>query len=246
MKAVIVAGGRGERLRPLTDKIPKPMIKVNDVPILTHIINLLKANGIDELIMTLCYLPEIITSYYRNGKEFGIKIRYIYEDINFPLGTAGSIAEAKKYIKSTFIVTYGDILRELDIRDMIRFHFKNNAFATLNSYKRFGNNPKSMLNINEKGKLNRFIERPKININENGYVWANGSFYIFEPQIFKYITINKFSDFGKDIFPNLIKNKERVYAFKSNGYFIDIGSKEKLKKAEELFKSGKVNNTMPK
>ena len=120
MIAVIVAGGKGTRLKPITNKIPKPMVKVGDKPILEHILNLFKKQGFTDFVFALCYKPEIITNYFGNGQKFGVNINYTYEKEDQPLGTAGAILPSKKYIKGAFIVTYADILRQLDIKEMIK------------------------------------------------------------------------------------------------------------------------------
>lgn len=234
MKAIIVSGGKGERLRPLTDFLPKPMIEVAGKPVLEHIINLFKKNGIADFIISLCYLPKKITKYFGNGKKFGVNIEYIYEKENFPMGTAGSISAAKDLIDSTFIVTYADIFRELDITDMTKFHKDKKAFATLNIYKRFGENPKSMVLFNKNKKIISFIERPKYEDLSENFVWANGSFYMFEPSIFNYIPKNTFCDFGKNVFPRLLSEGKNLFAFQTTGLFIDIGNHEKLDKARRL------------
>ncbi len=245
MKAILIAGGKGERLRPLTDTLPKPMIEVAEKPILEHIINLFKKNGITDFIISACYLPEKITNYFGNGKKFGVNIEYIYEKEDFPLGTAGNISAAKSLISSTFIVTYADILRELNIAEILEFHKTKKAFASLNIYKRFGPNPKSMVLYDKNNKITSFIERPTFpchsreggnlynNIHEN-FVWSNGSFYVFEPQIFDYIPRNTFTDFGKDVFPLLLKEGKNLFAYPSTGLFIDIGNYDKLAKARKL------------
>lgn len=233
MKVVILAGGRGERLQPLTNKLPKPMIEVAGKPILEHIINLFKKNNIREFIITLCYLPDKINSYFKDGSSFGVKINYVIEDKNKPLGTAGGVGLAKKFIKDTFVVTSGDILRELDIKTMINYHKKKKTFATLNVYKRFGPNPKSMVIFDKNRKIIRFIERPKLH--DKNFVWANGSFYIFEPEIFNFIPENKPSDFGKDIFPKLLASNKSIFAFPTNDYFTDLGNLEKLERARKTF-----------
>src|SRR3990167_3201210 len=114
MKMIIVAGGKGTRLRPLTNEIPKPMINIQGKPILEHILLHARQYGIAEFIFSLCYLPNIITEYFGTGEKWNVKIDYIYEDQNMPKGSAGGIVDAKKYINDTFIVTYADILRDLD------------------------------------------------------------------------------------------------------------------------------------
>ncbi len=238
MKAIIAAGGKGERLHPLTDTLPKPMIEVAGKPIIEHIINLFKKNGIADFVITLCYLPEKITDYFGNGRKFGVNIEYIYEKVDFPLGTASNISSAKSLIGSTFIVTYGDILRDLNIADMIKFHKAQNSFTTLNIYKRFGENPKSMITFDQDKKIINFIERPVFPVHKqtsDNFVWANGSFYIFEPGVFDFIPENAFTDFGRDVFPKLLREQKNLYAFSTEGLFIDIGNMEKLEFARKKF-----------
>lgn len=228
MKAVIVAGGVGERLKPITNNIPKPMVLVKDRPILLHAVNLFKKYGIDDFIIALCYLPNVITKFFGDGSKFGVKITYTYENPKKPLGTAGAIALAKKLIKDTFIVTYADILRELDIKKMIAFHKKSKAFATINVYKRKSEGAKSMVIMDKNKKIVKFIERPKADDLRQNYIWVNGSFYIFEPEIFNWIPRDEKSDFGTDIFPKLILAKKALYAYPTTGYFVDIGDIKKL------------------
>lgn len=235
MKAIIVAGGRGERLRPFTNHIPKPMIEVSGEPILLHIIELLKSNGIVEIILALCYLPEVITSYFGNGAKFGVKIDYTFEDANFPLGTAGAILSARELIDDTFIVTYGDILRDLDIKKMIDFHKKKKAFATLNVYKRESKDAKSKIYIDDKKRITKFIERPKEDELSEGHIRVNGSFYILDPEIFNWIPADRKTDFGKDIFPRLLAANKALYVYPTEGYFIDIGDLKKLEVARQTF-----------
>ncbi|OGK21592.1 hypothetical protein A3C23_01775 [Candidatus Roizmanbacteria bacterium RIFCSPHIGHO2_02_FULL_37_13b] len=265
MKAIIVAGGRGERLRPLTDKIPKPLIKIGNKSLIEHSIDLLKTNGIIDITILLCYLPEKIVEALGDGKKLGVRINYLYEDPKKPLGTAGNIYKAREFLDRTFIVTYADIIRQLDLKKMIKNHKKNKAIATIHTYKRHGPNPKSMIMFDKNGCIERFVERPFLKLDArfpdsvgllpspsrtaglrtsqfaikrtssltHSYVWANGSFYIFEPEIFDYIPKNKPCDFAKDVFPSLLKNKKRLFAFPYSKFFIDVGTHEKLKKARK-------------
>lgn len=237
-KAIIVAGGRGERLKPMTDSIPKPMIVVGGKPVLEHIINLLKNFGVTDFIITLCYLPNVITDYFGDGSSFGIHITYLLEDEKKPLGTAGSIKNAAKYIDNTFIVTSADTLRILDIRKMFALHKKNNAFATMNVYKRYGVNPKSSVLFDDAHQVLKFTERPSQKKSIQDFVWANGFFFIFEPEIFKHVPKNIPSDFGKDILPKLIQEKKKIFVFPTDEYFVDIGNAVKLEKAQTTY--GKV------
>lgn len=234
MKAVIIAGGKGERLRPLTDTIPKPMIKVSGLPILEHILRLLKKHGVTDVILALCYLPEQITNYFKDGSEMGLNISYTFEEPGKPLGTAGAILPAEKLISDTFIVTYADILRDLDIAEMIAVHCRTGSFATLNVYKHRGGNFKSALEFDEDNRLTKFEEFKKHQTMDKGFAWSNGSFYIFEPGIFKYIPKDRKSDFASDIFPTLLSAGEKVSVFPSSGRFLDIGTMENLKEAENF------------
>lgn len=237
MKAIIVAGGRGERLRPITNNVPKPMIKVKGKPVLLHVIELLKKYGIKEIILALCYLPDVITTYFGNGEKFGVNIKYIFEDPNSPKGTAGAILPARDLINDTFIVTYADILRDLDVSEMMTFHESVNSIATVNIYKRIGKNAKSMVKIDDNKKIVEFIERPTPNQLSNEFIWVNGSFYIFEPEIFEFIPEGEKNDFGSEIFPRVLKSKKNIYAFPTEEYFLDIGDMEKLNLAINTFKN---------
>lgn len=235
IKAVVVAGGKGERLRPLTDRIPKPMVDVGGRPILEHTIVLLKLHGISDFIIALCYLPEEITSYFGDGSKFGVKITYTYENPDNPSGTAGAILLAKQYIDSTFIVTYADILRDLNIAGMIEHHKKSNSLATLNVYQHRGSNFKSRLEFNDDFVLNTFEELPTSIELKEGFVWSNSSFYVLEPDIFDFIQDGKAVDFARDVFPQLLSEGKKISVYPSSGYFIDIGTPEKLEEARRTF-----------
>lgn len=228
MKAIIVAGGRGERLELFTNRIPKPMIEVSGKPILLHVIELLKKYGVSEYIFALCYLPNVVKNYFGDGKKFGIKISYTFEKPNLPLGTAGAIINAKSLIDDTFIVTYADILRDLDVTNMVNFHRKTGASVTINVYKRESRDAKSKVVLDNKNRIIKFIERPKSDDLKEEYIWVNGSFYILEPEIFEYIPKDRKSDFGKDIFPRLLSSKKLLCAYPTTGNFVDIGDIKKL------------------
>ncbi|HSX57844.1 MAG TPA: sugar phosphate nucleotidyltransferase [Candidatus Saccharimonadales bacterium] len=237
-KVLIVAGGKGERLRPITDTIAKPMVKVGDKPVLEHNLDLFKKAGFSDFIFALCYLPQTISDYFKDDKDFGVNIEYTYENPEVPLGTAGAVTLAKDKIDSTFIVTYGDSLRVVDVKKMWDFHKEKKAFATICIYKRFGADPKSMIKTAEDGEILEFKERPTPEELTEDFVWANAALYIFEPEIYHYIKEGEMVDFGKDVFPKLLEEKKKVFAFPMEGYFIDIGNKEKLDQANADFKDG--------
>ncbi len=232
--AIIVAGGRGERLRPLTESVPKPMVQVGGKPILLHTIELLKSYGVRDFVLALCYLPEVIKEYFGDGSHFGVSIRYTFEDPLHPLGTAGAIVPAKPFIHSTFIVTYADIIREMDILKMIQFHKENKSTATLHAYNNVSSTFKSTLIFNEDKRLLTFTENESKEQRNDRDIWSNGSLYIFEPGIFKYIHNKKKTDFAKDVFQKMLTEGENISIFQTKDqYFIDIGTIDKLEQAEK-------------
>lgn len=237
MKAIILAGGRGSRLRPLTDAIPKPMVTVGGRPILEHVIRHLKTYDITDIIVSVCYLSESIVEHFGDGSSLGVHIDYTVEDQLSPLGTAGAVKLAQKYIDETCIVTSGDILRTLNIRQMIHQHKKTQAFATLNVYKRYGPDPKSQVTYTQNRRVVTYRERPNITVDHRGFIWANGSFYIFEPEVFRFIPDSGPSDFGHTIIPAVLSGKKSVFAYPTDDYFIDIGNHEKLSEARRMYPS---------
>lgn len=235
--AVILAGGRGDRLK-LKKPLPKPMIKLNKKPLLEYVIRLFQKNNITHLIISVCYLPDVITEYFGDGKKFGVTISYIYENQNDPLGTAGSIAQLEEKLKSTFIVCYGDSLRNIDISTLLKQHFLAKPTTTICVYKNLKAHPKSAVVFDPKNTIRSFVERPSAT--KSSFIWSNAGFYVFEPEVFTYIPQNKKTDFGKDIFPAMIKDKRQLQAFILDGYFLDVGTKEKVSIAEKDIRKGKV------
>ncbi len=234
---ILIAGGKGERLSPLTKKIPKPMIKIGRKPILEYILLMFKSQGFRHLVFCLCYKKDKIKAYFKEGKKWGVQIKYLFEDEKKPLGTAGALGLAKSYIQGTFIVCYGDILREINLAAMLNLHFKKKALATINLYQNLSEQPKSEVKLNKSSKVVQFKENPgKV---RSKIIWSNGSLYIFEPSIFQDIQSNQFQDFSKDIFPELIKKKKKLYGYISKDYFIDISNTSKLKQAKKDLVSGK-------
>lgn len=235
MKAIIIAGGRGERLRPITDNIPKPMVKIVGKPILQYTIELLRKHGVTDLIIALCYLPQSIIDYFGDGSAFGVSIIYSFEDPTVPRGTAGAIIPARSLINDTFIVTYADTLRQLNIEDMIYQHKEKRSLARINVYKHEVSNLKSILKFETDRQLTVFTELPEDTAKPE-IPWSNGSFYIFEPRIFNFISTKAKADFSRDIFPAILKTKEKIFVYPTSGYFLDIGTRETLEKAERVIK----------
>ncbi|MDR1086925.1 MAG: nucleotidyltransferase family protein [Endomicrobium sp.] len=237
MQAVIMAGGFGARLRPITCNIPKPMASVANKPILCHTINLLKKHKFSKLTMMLYYQPEVITDYFGSGKKSGVDIKYLRPELD--LGTAGSVRFAGENIKSTFLVISGDALTDIDLSKAIEFHKKKKALATIvltrvNNPLQFG-----VVIANANGKIERFLEKPSW-----GEVFSdtiNTGIYILEPKIFKYIPKDDFFDFSKDLYPLLLKKNKAIYGYIADGYWKDIGNHDEYRTLHYDILDGKVN-----
>ncbi|NLI57844.1 MAG: NTP transferase domain-containing protein [Clostridium sp.] len=219
MKAVIMAGGEGSRLRPLTCDIPKPMVPIMNVPIMEHIINLLKKHGIKDIAVTLMYLPQKIRDYFGNGSNFGVNIHYFTEDV--PLGTAGSVKNAEEFLDETFIVISGDSLTNMDITKAIEFHKNKKSLATLVLTRVDVPLEYGVVITNENGNIEGFLEKPSW-----GEVFSdtvNTGTYILEPRVLRYLEKNKKTDFSQDLFPMLLKKKEPLFGHVMDDYWCDIG-----------------------
>lgn len=218
IKAIIMAGGEGTRLRPLTSTIPKPMLPLLNKPVMEYIIELLKKHHITEIGVTLAYLPKTIEDYFGDGKEFGVNLHYFIEDK--PLGTAGSVKNASSFIDEDFIIISGDGLCDFDLTQAIRFHYKKNAFATIVTT----NVPEPLsygvVISDDDGKITRFLEKPSWS--EVFSDTVNTGIYILKKEVLSYIPENQFYDFSKDLFPKIKSNG--LYSFNAEGYWCDIGT----------------------
>lgn len=225
MKAIILCAGKGERLLPLTKTIPKPMVPINNKPLLWYNIQLCKRYGIKDLAVNTSYLPEKIKEYFGNGEKFGVNLNYSFE--SELLGTSGALNNFKSFLNETFVVIYGDNITDLNLDKMLQFHKSKKTLATIFIFKETILDEKTTpgwVIFNQDSKVEEIIENPneqdeKRLANKNKL--TNGGIYILEPEIFKYIP-KGFSDFAEDIFPKLIK-EGKLYAFQTNCYFREVG-----------------------
>jgi len=222
MKAVILAGGKGTRLRPYTTAFPKPLMPVGDKPILEIIVRQLKLHGIDEIIMAVGHLAELIMTFFGDGSKFGLKIKYSREDK--PLGTAGPLSLLKDELTETFLVMNGDILTTLNYSDLIEYHKKNKAIATIALNKRDVYIDFGVVELDEDSNIADYIEKPTLH-----YLVSMG-IYVFEPKVLKYIPNNKKFDFP-DLVKRLISAGEKVKGYIYDGYWLDIGRPEDYERA---------------
>ena len=228
MRAVLMAGGSGTRLRPLTCDLPKPMVPVLNRPIAEHIINLLKRHNITEVIATLYYLPDIMRDYFQDGSEFGVQMTYAIEEEQ-PLGTAGCVKNIQPWLDSTFITISGDAITDFNLQEAIAFHREKKSKATL-ILTRVPNPVEFGVVITDAdGKINRFLEKPSLS--EVFSDTVNTGTYILEPEVLDYLPENEESDFSKDLFPLLLAQEEPMYGYIAEGYWCDVGHLEAYREA---------------
>lgn len=226
IKAIIMAGGKGTRIRPLTLIRPKPLIPVANRPMIDYIIERLRRAGFKDIVVTLSYLPGRIKN--RLKKEYkDFNIQYSLE--KHPLGTAGGVKNAEKYIDDTFFVLSGDVLIDIDLKRILAFHRAKNALATLvltpvEDPSHFG-----IAVLDDEQKIVRFLEKPAPS--EVFSKIANTGTYILEPGIFDYIPDEGEVDFSQDVFPRLIEEDAGIYGYVLDGYWNDVGRPETYLKA---------------
>jgi len=241
MKAVIMAGGEGTRLRPLTCGRPKPMVPVANKPVMEHITDLLKRNNIVNIAATLQYMPDLITEYFSDGEAFGVRIRYYIEQK--PLGTAGSVKNAEDFLDEHFLVISGDALTDIDLTKAIEFHREKDAVATLVLKKVDIPLEYGVVVTDQEGRIVRFLEKPSW-----GEVFSdtvNTGIYILSPEIFQYIKPDEVFDFSRDLFPLLLKENKRMYGYITEEYWCDIGDIGAYIQAHEDILNKKVRVDIP-
>ena len=237
MKAVIMAGGFGTRLRPITCNIPKPMAPVANVPMMEHIVGLLKKYDMNRICSILYFQPEVITNYFGDGKKFGIDMEYQMAAADY--GTAGSVKNTEEKLKGEpFIIISGDVLTDFDLAKAIEFHKKNKAMATLVLTKVDNPLEYGVVITAEDGKIVRFLEKPSW-----GEVFSdtiNTGIYILEPEIFDLIPAKTEFDFSKNLFPLMLEKKLPLYGYIADGYWKDIGSLDEYINAHQDVLNGNV------
>ena len=222
-KAVILVGGEGTRLRPLTNSVPKPMLPVLNRPFLEHTIHYLKKYGITEIILALSYLPGAIKGYFGDGRAFGVRLHYTIEDS--PLGTAGAVKKSEKYLDSTFAVLNGDIYTDLDMAAMLAFHRHKKATATIALT--WVDNPCAfgVVETDGNGKVRQFIEKPapdKVTTN-----WINAGVYLLEPEVLGQVPAKTPYMFERGLFPRLLELGKNMCGYQFRSRWLDMGTAEK-------------------
>jgi len=225
MKAVILAGGKGTRLAPYTIVFPKPLMPIDDHPILEIVIRQLASYGFNDLTIAVGHLAELIETFFKDGKKFGVKIEYSREDK--PLGTAAPLSLIKD-LPETFLVMNGDVLTTLDYRKLVQYHIKNEGMVTVAMHKKEINIDLGVMEFDNDKVLTRYTEKPTME-----YQVSMG-IYVFNRDVLRYIPEDRYFDFP-DLIQVLLKNGEKVVCYPSNDYWLDIGRSEDYKNANEVF-----------
>ncbi len=224
MKAVILAGGLGTRLKPYTTVFPKPLMPIGESPILEIIVKQLKAKGFNEITLAVGHLSELIMAFFNNGSKYGLKIEYSKEEKK--LGTAGGLGLLKNKLVDDFLVMNGDVLTGLDFSEFLEFHKKTGSIATIALNRRHVDIDFGVVELDENRTLIGYIEKPKID-----YLVSMGV-YAFNESILEYIPSHEYLDIP-DLMKRLLSEGEKVNGFIHDGYWLDIGRPDDYIKANE-------------
>jgi mannose-1-phosphate guanylyltransferase/phosphomannomutase len=241
MKAVIMAGGEGSRLRPLTSNLPKPMLPLVNRPLMEHIVGLLKQHGFDEIVVTVAFLANAIRTYFGDGSELGVRMVYATEQV--PLGTAGSIRNAMAELDERFLVISGDVLTDIDLSAIVDFHDERKALATIGLVAVENPLEFGIVIAQEDGAIDRFLEKPTW-----GQVFSdtiNTGIFVLEPEIFEYIAPDRAVDFSSDVFPQMLDEGCPLFGAVATGYWEDVGTLEAYVRAHKDVLDAKVTVDVP-
>jgi mannose-1-phosphate guanylyltransferase len=237
VKAVVLVGGEGTRLRPLTYITVKAMVPVLNKPFIEYIMRHLSQHHVSEIILAIGYKPDRITEYFTDENQFGTKLVYSVE--TGPMGTAGAVKNAERYIDNAFFTLNGDVFTDLDFTDMLRFHKNKSAKVTIaltpvEDPSRFG-----VVETDSKMRITRFVEKPKRE--QAACNMINAGVYIIEAEVMKRIPEGKQCMFESDVFPALLSDGEPVFGYTTNAYWMDMGTPEKYLQLNGDLLRGKSN-----
>jgi mannose-1-phosphate guanylyltransferase / phosphomannomutase len=241
MKAVVMAGGEGTRLRPLTSNQPKPMVPIVGKPCMEHILDLLRRHGMNEVVVTLAFMPQAIRTYFGDGESLELDIDYSVEEQ--PLGTAGSVRLAHERLDETFLVISGDALCDVDLTALVEAHRSKGAAVTIGL--KSVDNPLEfgIVVTDEDGRVERFLEKPSW-----GQVFSdtiNTGIYVLEPEVLRHVPADGPYDFSKELFPLLLEMGRPLYGHVLDGYWQDIGNLDQFRQANFDALDGNVELEVP-
>ncbi len=233
MNAMVLAAGKGTRLGSLTQSFPKPMIPLNGKPILGHVLRLLKRHGVHKVVINLHHFPQPIIKYVGNGRKWNLEVVYSRE--KKLMGTAGGVKKAERHFPGTFLVYYGDNFSTYRISSLVKFHRRHKGVATIGLFKGQEANPSlsGLVVLNGEGRVKEFLEKPDPRKAAKKKGWVNAGIYVFEPEIFRFIPKGKVRDFGRDIFPKLLKANQKVYGYVTRSYVRGIDTPGRLQQVKK-------------
>ncbi len=241
MKAVVMAGGTGSRLRPLTVARPKPLVPIANKPVMEHILTLLKRHGIDDVIVTLQFMAPAIQNYFGDGEAFGLKIHYSIEET--PLGTAGSVKLAQELLSEPFLVISGDAITDINLTELIAFHRQKSTVATLLLYRVPNPLEFGAVITDGDGRIVQFVEKPSWGEVISDTV--NTGIYVLDPSVLDGFERDQVFDFSQDVFPLLLQQGVPLFGYTASGYWCDIGDHASYVQANADFLSGRVQLPIP-
>lgn len=238
MIGVIIAGGKGTRLKHLTRDIPKPMIRIGNKPVIEHQIELLKEYGVTKVYIMLGHMGHLIKEYFKDGERWRVEIKYNLE--HEPLGTAGCIKEIEDKINDDFLVLYGDLMLYMKLDDLIEFHKSKKAVATLVVHPNDHPYDSDLVIVDDGYQIKGFLSKDR---NEGYYRnLVNAAVYVLSRKVFEYIPKGKHTDFVKDIFPEMLKKSERFIGYKTAEYIKDVGTLDRLDRVKNDYDNNRIRN----
>ncbi len=239
-RAMILAAGHGTRLRPLTERLPKPMIPVGGRTLLEHTIEQLSAAGVQEIAVNLHAHAGVIADHLGDGSRFGVRITYSFEPQL--LGTAGAMKALEHFFsEGPFFVVYGDVYTRVDLQQLLDHHRSRRALATIALRRPDDVSQCGIVQMDEDGWITDFVEKPE-SVDDPADAWANGGVYVVEPAVLRHIRRDAEQDFGRDVFPALVRSGRAVAGFRSDGGCWDVGSVGRLRQVDLLFRSSSLAN----
>ncbi|MCX6044170.1 MAG: NDP-sugar synthase, partial [Chloroflexi bacterium] len=238
---MVMAGGEGARLRPLTVGRPKPMVPIVNKPVLGHILDLLKTHGITEVVITLRYLASLVQDFFEDGSSLGMKLTYVVEE--GPLGTAGSVKNAARFLNETFLVISGDALTDFDLKKVLSVHKERDVLATITLTHVPNPLEYGVVITDEESYIARFLEKP--GWSEIISDTVNTGIYVLEPEVLELIPSDVPYDFSQELFPRMLHDHMPIYGHVAEGYWCDIGNMEEYRRATADLLYGKVKLAEP-
>lgn len=229
MKAMILAAGEGQRLRPLTERLPKPMLPIGGRPLLAYLVELLRAHGVRDIAVNLHHRPAAVSAYLGDGSRFGVRVRYSWEERL--LGSAGGVKRMEPFFEDEpFFVLYGDVLTDLDLTALRTFHQERGGALTMALHRSERLGDCGVARLGEGQRVLEFVEKPPPGREPSS--WASAGLYVVEPAVLRHIPEGQPFDFGADLFPLLLERGVPLYGYVSDALVLDIGTPERYRQAQ--------------